>query len=168
MEATYITAFITSIQNVFSTMLQLPVEVNEPRLKSDAEPTHDISGIIGMSGSVEGSVALSFPEDTAEALVTIFTGERLDVNTADFADAVGELINMISGGAKAGFGKKSVSISCPSVIVGKGHHVARQSDIPCVLIPCTTDCGEFVIEVSVRDAPGADAADAAAAGAAGA
>jgi chemotaxis protein CheX len=142
MDASYITPFVTSIQNVFSTMLQLPVTASEPSLKSGGAPTHDVSGIIGMSGDVTGSVVLSFQLDAAQSIVALFCGERLEADSADFADAVGELVNMVSGGAKALFGdKKMVSISCPSVIVGKGHGVSLPSDVPCLVIPCSTDCG---------------------------
>ena len=58
---------------------------------------------------------------------------------------------MVSGGAKAMFTTtKDVSISVPSVIVGKDHGVSLPRDVPCVVIPCSTDCGEFVIEVAIR------------------
>jgi len=164
MDASFITPFVSSIQNVFSTMLQLDVQVNEPVLKRGGTPTHDVSGIIGMSGDVVGSVVLSFPETTASAVVQTFTGESFAVDSADFADAIGELVNMVSGGAKAMFAGKNVSISVPSVVVGRGHSVAKQSDVPCVCIPCSTDCGDLTIEVAIKDttaasaAPGASAA----------
>lgn len=168
MNPSYITPFVSSIKNVFSTMLQLDVQVGEPRLKQGREPTHDVSGIIGMSGDVTGNVTLSFEQDAAEAVVALFCGQKLDPSSADFIDAVGELVNMVSGNAKAKFpDAKRVSISCPSVIVGKGHTIAAQSDIPCVIIPCNTDCGGLVIEVAVREAP-AERATAVAAAAAGA
>jgi chemotaxis protein CheX len=164
MDASYITPFITSIQNVFNTMLQLPVTINDPTLKSGSGASHDVSGIIGMSGDVAGSVVLSFPQDTAEAIVALFCGERLDPSSSDFADAIGELVNMVSGGAKAGFEGKKVSISCPSVVLGKGHTIASQSDTPCVVIPCTTDCGDLAIEVAIREnVPAARATSAASA-----
>ena len=152
MDPSFITPFVSSIQNVFSTMLQLPVTVGEPTIKKGSEPTHDVSGIIGMSGEVAGSVVLSFEEEAAIAVVALFCGERLEPSSPDFADAVGELVNMVSGGAKAKFpDEKKVSISVPSVVVGKGHTLARQSDIPCVVIPCSTDCGEVVIEIAIRE-----------------
>ncbi|USN98336.1 MAG: chemotaxis protein CheX [Phycisphaeraceae bacterium] len=152
MDAGYITPFVKSIQNVFSTMLQLPVTVLDPAIKQGNSPSHDVSGIIGMSGDVKGSVILSFKLDAAESIVALFCGERMDPDHADFADAIGELVNMVCGGAKAMFtDKKRVSISCPSVIVGKDHGVCLPSDVPCVLIPCSTDCGEFVIEVAIRE-----------------
>ncbi|MEO1510713.1 MAG: chemotaxis protein CheX, partial [Planctomycetota bacterium] len=79
---------------------------------------------------------------------------------------VGELVNMVSGGAKALFpSNKAVSISTPNVVVGAGHHIARAKDIPCVAIPCQSDCGDFTIEVGLRDnheAAGAGAGNAAA------
>ena len=119
MDADYITPFVTSIQNVFSTMLQLPVTAHEPVVKSGVSPTHDVSGIIGMSGDVVGTVILSFRLEAAQSVVALFCGERLPADSADFADAVGELVNMVSGGAKALFAdSREVSISCPSVIVG--------------------------------------------------
>jgi len=153
MDDNFITPFVTSIQNVFSTMLQLPVTAYEPTLKTGGTPTHDVSGIIGMSGDVVGTVILSFKLDAAQSVVALFCGERLDPDSADFADAVGELVNMVSGGAKALFSdNRDVSISCPSVIVGEGHGVSLPSDVPCLVIPCSTDCGDFVIEIAIREA----------------
>jgi chemotaxis protein CheX len=151
MDANYIKPFVASIQNVFSTMLQLTVTVKEPRIKDETTATFDVSGIIGMSGDVSGSVVLSLPSDTAEAVVAIFCGQKLKVGSPDFVDAVGELVNMVSGGAKALFKDKKVSISCPSVVVGPKHTVTRPSDVPCIVIPCQTDCGELVIEVAIRE-----------------
>lgn len=162
MDASYITPFIASIQHVFSTMLQLPVSVGEPRVKTGTAATYDVSGIIGMSGDVTGSIVLSFPKGTAERLVSLFCGSELTSSSPDFADAVGELVNMVSGNAKANFQGKKVSISCPSVVVGPDHTVSTQSETPCVVIPCTTDCGELAIEIAIRESSAAQARRAAA------
>ena len=150
MDSTYIVPFVNSIQNVFETMLRLPVQISEPELKRTGSPNFDVSGIIGMSGDVEGSVVLSFPTTTAERIVSLFTGMELSQTHEDFTDAVGELINMISGGAKAQFKGKDVSISCPSVVIGADHVVFGRKDVVCILIPCETDCGNFAVEVSIR------------------
>ena len=61
MDSSYIMPFIQSIQNVFETMIQLPVQVGKPTLKEAGAPSFDISGIIGMSGDVEGSVLRHAP-----------------------------------------------------------------------------------------------------------
>jgi chemotaxis protein CheX len=151
MDASYITPFMTSIQNVFSTMFQLPVEIGEPRIKTESKTTHDVSGIIGVSGEMIGTIVLSMPSDTAESIVALFTGMEMTTESDDFADAIGELVNMISGNAKAEFQRKGVSISCPSVVIGSGHRVASNSGTPCVMIPCTTDCGEVVLEIALKE-----------------
>ncbi|MCC6284955.1 MAG: chemotaxis protein CheX [Phycisphaerales bacterium] len=150
MDPAFIVPFITSIQNVFSTMLQLPVEIGEPAVKVDRQPTFDVSGIIGMSGDVTGTIILSFPRATAERVVQLFAGMSMSADSADFADAIGELVNMVSGNAKALFPTKAVSISCPSVVVGTGHTVAIPSDTPVVCVPCSTDCGNVMIEVALK------------------
>ncbi|MBC7772764.1 MAG: chemotaxis protein CheX [Pyrinomonadaceae bacterium] len=153
MDPAYLIPFISSIQNVFSTMLQLPVTIGDPSVKSEPATNFDISGIIGMSGDVVGNIVLSFPEATATGVVGLFTGTKMAVADPDFADAIGELVNMVCGGAKGQFsGSKKVSISCPSVVMGTNHSIARQKDTPCVVIPCTTDCGEFVIEIAIKEA----------------
>ncbi len=155
MDSTYVMPFLNSVQNVFETMLQLPVQVGEPELKRTGDPTYDVSGIIGMSGDVEGNVVLSFPTSTAERVVSLFTGEEMSRTHTDFADAVGELVNMVSGGAKAQFVGKNVSISCPSVVIGSDHVVFGRKDVVCVSMQCTTDCGDFNLEVSFRKQSGA-------------
>jgi chemotaxis protein CheX len=148
-------------------MMQLPVTIGSPSIKNTPSTTYDVSGIIGMSGDVAGSVVLSFPQSTAERVVKLFTGGDYAAGTPDFADAIGELTNMISGNAKGLFqGKKKVSISCPSVIIGTGHTVARPREVPCICIPCSTDCGDLVIEIAIQERAAAAAPNPAAANAA--
>lgn len=157
MDAFFIKPFIESTKAVFSTMLRSEVSFGRPRML-DAPPRFDVSGIIGMSGDVVGAVVLSLPAEVAVRIVERFAGAPFEVGTDDFSDAVGELVNMISGGAKAKFTNKSVSISCPSVVIGKGHTVQRPSKTPCVSIPCRTQFGNFSIDVSISPDPVAKAA----------
>lgn len=166
MDSSYILPFVKAVQNVFATMLQLEVSVGEPGLKPPGTPSYDVSGIIGMTGDVEGAVVLSFPTATAERVVSLFTGTEMTRAHDDFSDAVGELVNMISGGAKAQFTGKTVSIGCPSVVIGSDHVVMGRKDVTCIIIPCASDCGDFCVEVSIRT--GVGAATPAAAQAAGA
>lgn len=163
MDSSYVMPFITSIQNVFETMLQMPVQVAKPVLKQVGQPSYDVSGIIGMSGDVEGSVVLSFPTATAERVVTLFTGMEMTYTHEDFPDAIGELTNMISGSAKAKFTGMQVAISCPSVVIGCDHIVFGRKDVVCVLLPCKSDCGEFAVEVFLKQQNHAGSASASAA-----
>lgn len=150
MDATYIKPFIEAVRFVFSTMMKLDVRLGKPFL-TPTLPRHDVSGIIGMSGDVVGSVVLSFPTEVARTTISKFVGSPCEVGSADFADALGELVNMISGSAKAKFEGKHVSISTPSVVVGPGHTIARPSGTVCVSLPCSSENGEFSIDIAIRE-----------------
>lgn len=151
MDATYITAFVESVQHVFSTMLQTEVTVDAPKIRDDSEPSFDVSAVISMSGDITGTVVLSFPTESAERLVSIFIGMEVDADNEDFSDAIGELINMIAGNAKVKFEGKSVTIGIPSVVIGKNHRVFPHKDVPIIDIPCNCPCGQFVVEVGIKD-----------------
>ena len=152
MDASYILPYIESTKNVFETMLQLQVKTGRPKVEA-AIPSEscDISGIIGMSGDVVGVTILRFPLQTAKGIVTRFVGMEMAEDSEDFGDAIGELVNMVTGGAKAKFDGKAVSISCPSVIVGAQHKVQQMSDATPISIPCECECGRFTVEVSIRE-----------------
>ena len=156
MDMAYIDSFITSTSKVFETMLNLPVEAGAPGIKMPGTPTHDVSAIIGLSGDMEGAAILSFPSASAQRIVSLFTGEPLETSHPDFADAIGELVNMIAGGAKALFKGQKVTITCPSVVIGSEHIVHGRKDVTCVVIPCMCDCGEFAVQVVLRPAAQAD------------
>ncbi len=146
-----INAFVESIRNVFSTMVGLETKVGEAVLKTSVPtPLYDVSGIVGFSGEVSGSVAISFKRDVAQAIIETFCGEMFDIDSDDFADAVGELANMVAGNAKKDFGLDA-NISIPSVIIGPGHSVARLSDVPCLILPCQTDAGEYSVEINIKE-----------------
>ncbi|MSR41090.1 MAG: chemotaxis protein CheX [Phycisphaerales bacterium] len=91
----------------------------------------------------------------SQGVLKAFTGSDIDPRSPDFSDAVGELVNMISGAAKAKFDGMSVSISCPSVIIGPGHLVQQASDTTCIVIPFECSAGPFAVEVAMRKAESA-------------
>ncbi len=141
--------FVNSVKNVFKKMVKVDTVIGEPREKSVDEPSHDVSAIIGMSGDVIGTVVVSFDQEAAIKLVEAFASEKVDPASPDFADAIGELANMIAGGAKKDLGVM-VDITVPSVVIGKGHHIARLKNAACLVIPCSTPAGTFSIEVSLK------------------
>ncbi len=148
-----IKAFMQSVQNVLGTMVGIECRIGKPTLKHEPKPSYDVSGIVGFSGEVVGSVVISFTAETAGSFVESFTGEKLPLESPDFADAIGELSNMIAGNAKKDFGLNA-SISIPSVIIGHDHTIARLTDVPCVIVPCETDLGLFTVEINIKQVPG--------------
>ncbi|MGC4034283.1 MAG: chemotaxis protein CheX [Tepidisphaeraceae bacterium] len=143
--------FVNSTIRVFTTMVKIKPEIVAPVLKEDAKTTYDVSGVIGFSGEIIGTVVLSFQMEAAQKLVSALVGMDIDPETPDFIDAVGELANMIAGSAKNDLGMKA-SIAVPTVIIGKNHMVGRLSGVPCVVIPCRTPVGDFAVEVNIKPA----------------
>ncbi|HVT83195.1 MAG TPA: chemotaxis protein CheX [Phycisphaerae bacterium] len=129
-------------------MAATKVHVGKPYRKTDPTATHDVSGIIGFSGNFVGSMVLTFKRDTALALASAFAGAEISPDSPDFADAVGELANMIAGAAKKNF--SGTFITVPSVVLGAGHIIARLQHVPCVVVPCETAVGTFAVEVNVK------------------
>lgn len=150
MNAQQIRCFLESTENLFSTMLSSQVEFGRPELEPRDAKHHDVSGIIGLSGDIVGSVLVGFPTDTALAAVEAFIGMRVELDDENFPDAIGELANMIAGGAKAKMDGDDISISCPSVVIGADYTVQRPRQTNCVRIPCRSPFGDFDLNVWIN------------------
>lgn len=111
--------FIEAVESVFAAMFSMPVTYSEPCVKHADEPWLDITGAIGLTGSLSGAMALTFHRTTAEGVASELLGAATGFDSEDTADAIGELANIIAGKAKASLNTDgSMSISCPSVTRG--------------------------------------------------
>ncbi|UCE60021.1 MAG: chemotaxis protein CheX [Phycisphaerales bacterium] len=149
MDVRYINPFVSSIKNTFETMCMLRVSVGKPELKSGKEPLSDVSAVIGFSGDAAGSVVLHFDFEAASKIASSFAQIEITPDHDDFADALGELANMIAGGAKSQFEGLSISISLPNVIVGPDHNVSASKNAPRIIIPCNTNAGTLQVEIGM-------------------
>ncbi len=150
MDVKFVNPFVQAIGNVFRTMVQTEVTIGRPHMKADPAAPTDVTGIIGLSGDVTGSVVLSFQLESAVAIASKFAGTDVEPDHPDFADALGELANMVAGNAKKDFHGYEVNISLPSVIIGQGHKVSASHVAPQLVIPCDCPLGSFAVEVSVE------------------
>ncbi len=141
--------FVNSVRDVFTTMVNVQTTVERPHFKTMSTPCYDVSGIIGFSGDIVGSVVVSFQRQAAIKLVAAFAGMEMQPDDPDFADAIGELANMIAGRAKKDLGGNA-TITVPSVIIGNAYTIARLSDVPCLVIPVITAVGGFAVEVNIK------------------
>ena len=144
-----IVPFVNSVREVFRTMVGVETTVQRPFVKAQPAPSYDVSGIIGFSGNIVGSVVVSFQSEAALKLVESFSGSRCELNSPDFADAIGELANMVAGSAKKDMGTQA-SITVPSVVIGANHMLANLKDVPCIVVPCTTPVGDFCVEINIK------------------
>ena len=152
MDVKYINPFLTSIKSVFDMMLQVPFTMGKPQIKEDNVPRYDVSGIIGLSGSVTGCVVINLSEEIALQLASALSGEEYTEFNDDCSDAIGELANMIAGGAKKDFPGENNAISVPSIVVGK-HRVKYPRGLPILTIPCDTSAGRLTVDVALKESP---------------
>jgi chemotaxis protein CheX len=151
MNVEYINPFLLAVQNVFDTMINMPYKLGAPTIKKSDMTAFDVSGIIGISGEVNGCIVISFPTKIALNVGSCLLGEELTEVDGDCTDTIGEVANMIAGDAKKRFPKTNTTISVPSVIIGS-HKVAYPSGLPIISIPCETEAGQFAIEVALKEA----------------
>lgn len=150
--AEHINPFILSNLETFTKMVGVEAKPGKPVLKQAARLDYDISGIIGLSGKVIGSVALSFPEKTALAVCNKFMSADLKEMNAEILDAVGELINIVAGNAKKGLTEFNIEISLPSVIVGRNHRIVEPKGCLGFIIPFACALGDFHMAVNLKSA----------------
>lgn len=127
----YIQPFIKVCESVFHNFCQ--VEVKPGRVyfvtKDEYEKIWDISGIIGLSGEVNGAVAISMNDTTALKITKMITGKDHSTFDTDVTDAIGEIINIIAGNVKKDFEEElRIRISLPSIVKGKSHSIVWPSE----------------------------------------
>jgi len=152
MKAEWINAFILATRDTFSKMLNVhDVEASKPHLYADTQNIKDISGMIGLSGTIRGAVVIGFPEQSALKAASRFIGEEYTQLGPDISDAVGELMNIIAGYVKKFIQNEKFGISLPSIARGPKHMVYMPSGIPNIVIPFNSGIGTFVLEAALAE-----------------
>ncbi|MEE2001134.1 chemotaxis protein CheX [Alkalimonas sp. MEB108] len=151
MNVEFVNPFLSSLVNVLGTMANTKIVPGQPRLKKDEVARGDVSGLIGMVGNeTKGSFSITFEESLALEIMFRMLGERPPKINEEVTDMVGEITNMVTGGAKRILGEKGYefSMATPLVVSGKEHTITHKSDGPKILMPFTSDFGKVHIEVS--------------------
>lgn len=148
-----INAFADSAINVIKTMAFVDAAAGGAYPKQGRVAQGDVSGIIGFTGSVVGSFAVSFSEKCILKIASNMLNEEFPKITKDIEDAVGELTNIISGDARKRLHNERLTIaaSLPTVVSGKDHTIEHVLGTSSIVIPFTTADGPFAIDVCVKN-----------------
>jgi chemotaxis protein CheX len=152
MNVVYINAFIEASINVLKVMAFINAREGKPYLKQDLAARGDFSGVITFSGSVTGSLALSFSRSCISQILSNMLGED-QLSTTMIENAAGELTNMISGDARKRLQSLNLVIyaGIPVVFSGQDHLIKHALDGPSIIIPFETDYGDFFVDVNIKD-----------------
>lgn len=155
MRAELINPFVSATSEVFKLMLSTSLTRGPLSLTTDQPPAHEVSGMIGISGSVRGMVMISVDRTTALNAAEKLLGARPAELNADVLDAVGELTNMIVGSAKAKLEAWNLSIGLPTVLCGEMHCVKFPPGASPIVIPFDGDLGRVCVKVGLIEATAA-------------
>lgn len=155
----FINPFIDAVRNVFSTMCNMKAERKKLFLKDDYRMLGDISGVMGLTGEASGCVVVSMPKKLACTIVGRMLGEKpgeeLD---GDVRDGIAEIINVISGQAKASLVKTKYhfALSIPSVVVGPDHEISVKKGTPNIVVLFETEGQTFAVQVCLAPGEGGE------------
>jgi len=153
MDVQFINPFLEGTVNVLKTMAMVEPTVGKPYLKQNNVAKGDVSGIIGMTGSARGSLALSFSESCILKIVSNMLGEKYSEINDEVRDAVGEITNMISGVARKCLESQNhiITAAIPTVVSGHNHSILHVLGGPSIIIPFETADGPFFVDVCLSD-----------------
>lgn len=151
MQIEYINPVVEATMSTLKTLIDLDVT----RKQASARATFQLSGknsfvaVIGMAGSVQGSVVLNFSYEIARDIVgkMIMSEPESD---EEIADGVGEVVNIIAGNAKTILSeqKLGLNLSIPNVIQGADIQVHPPEGVPAILLPFDSELGPFELQIA--------------------
>jgi chemotaxis protein CheX len=150
MNAEFINPFIAALLNVMQTMAQIELSPGKPKKKSDNQARGQVSGLIGMVGdNIQGSMSISFEEGLVLEIMHKMLGEKPNSIDSDVQDMVGEITNMICGGAKNELGQigYDFGMATPVVVSGKNHTLNHQVDGKKMVMPFSHVSGNLYLEM---------------------
>ncbi len=152
MDVKFINPFLTATVNVLKTMAFVEPKPGKPFIKKDKIALGDVTGIIGLSGDVTGTLSITFEENTIKHILSNMFGEEVKEINDEVRDGVGELTNMICGDARKMLQQQGINIKAaiPSIVSGKNHTIQHITAGPVIALPFTTEAGKFVVEFTFK------------------
>ena len=153
MDVKLINPFIDATKSVLETMASIKARPGEPYLKKEKVARGEVTGVIGLTGEVGGTLSVSFTEASILSVVSNMFGEEMKEMNEEIKDAVGEITNIISGQARKKLEEygRSLKAAIPTVITGKNHTITHITSYPVYAVEFNTENGEFTIEVCFEE-----------------
>jgi len=128
----------SAAQDVFSTMLNLPLALGDPY--EDAKEPESFDGVValvGVAGSWTGGGRVSCSPLFACQLASALLMSPYDAVNEDVLDAVAEVSNMIIGNVKTFFEEKlgPLGLSVPTVIYGRNYRTRSSGVLKWTVVP---------------------------------
>lgn len=154
MNVELVNPFLASLVDVLDSMAKMPLRPGKPALKKDNRAYGYISGLIDMNtAQAQGYFALSVEAALSLEIMARMVGERPAGINDEVIDMVGELTNMVTGGAKRILGEKGYEFDMaqPVMLTGFGHVIKHPAAAPRIVMPFATEWGKAFIEICIEE-----------------
>ncbi|MGI1999818.1 chemotaxis protein CheX [Shewanella frigidimarina] len=154
MNVEFINPFLVSLINVISTMATMDLKPGKPQLKNHDLAKGDVSGLIGMVGpKTRGSLSITFEQPLILEIMNKMLGEKPEFINDEVTDLVGEITNMVTGGAKNLLSEKGYDfdMATPAVVSGKNHTISHKARGKKIMMPFNHEFGNAFIEICFED-----------------
>ena len=114
----------------------------------------DISGLVTLKqNNKEGIFVITFPMNTIQNMLESIYGRVPEPNSKELREGVGELTNIAYGIAKKDLNElgHNLGMSIPTIIVGNDHMIHPFSSGQSLVIPFTSEKGNFCIQVILEN-----------------
>ncbi len=147
----------SSTEDVFATMLNLPLEAGQPSCESTQSNTVDgIIALVGLAGSWVGSGRVSCSASFACKISGALLASEYDAVNEDVLDAMAEVTNMIIGNVKSALEEElgPMGLSIPTVIFGRNYQARSSGVTEWIVMPFRS--GENRLDVKFCLVPAGD------------
>lgn len=156
-DSEFVLPFFEATHSTFEMMMNMKIQRKEVYVKKNFVMFGDLSGVIGFSGDICGTSAVSLPGPLAIRCVGEMLGEESTAGLTSTVvhDGVGEIMNMIAGQAKTTLSSTEYrfEITLPTIISGRGHELYHKQGTCCVSMIFTVEANgeEFAVDVSTAE-----------------
>ena len=147
-DARQVSPFTESVEELFSTMLGLPVTQEAIEEMDAIRITGEVVALVGLTGARCGTVAICFPTATALSIASRFIGMELTEIDETVSDALAELANIVGGGAKArlsGAEEEPTHLTLPTVVSGSSFQLNYPPGSVLLRIAFGSELGAFAL-----------------------
>lgn len=153
MKVQLLNCYANAAVEILATETGAAVERQGIVMEANGYTTEDVTAVVGITGSLAGSLLLSMSESTAMGLVSTMLGQPTEVFDDLAKSGIAELANVIAGHAAIALSEQGheTTISPPLLLCGAGAQLSM-FDMKRLIVPLVTARGSVRVHVALREA----------------
>jgi chemotaxis protein CheX len=148
----FLNPFVESACEILKLEMHENIDRGDLHLETGLYVTDDVTVILSLIGTVEGTVFYSMSKDLALQLTSTLMDRKFTVLDKLVQSGIAELGNVITGRAsmKLAAAGYETNISTPSMIMGRGATISTL-EYPRLIVPLFTSIGTVTIHLALRE-----------------